>query len=179
MKIRLIALLGFALLALFLSGCFFPEDQFTKSLPAQNVDLEKYLGSWYEIVRIPNWFEKDLVGVTATYSLKENGEIEVKNQGFIKTLDGEKKIAIGRAWIPDQNKTGRLKVSFFGPFAGDYIIIELDPDYQYALVGSSQDLLWILSRTPQLDEAIYQNLLSRASSLGYDINRLEKVEQAE
>ncbi|OGC25499.1 hypothetical protein A2291_03355 [candidate division WOR-1 bacterium RIFOXYB2_FULL_42_35] len=164
------------LLPLFLSGCFF-EDSFTNNLPAKNVELTKYLGTWHEIARIPNWFERDLVGVTATYSLKDNGEIKVLNQGYKNTLSGEKKVAEGKAWIPNKNQPGRLKVSFFFLVSADYIVLELDPNYQYALVGSGKDYLWILSRSPTLDQAIYQKLLAQAVSLGYDINRLEKVKQ--
>ena len=173
MKLILIATI---LVAITLSGCFF-EDSFTKSLPAQKVELSKYLGTWYEIARIPNWFEKDLVGVTATYTLKDNGEIEVRNQGYEKTLDGKKKVAVGRAWVPDKRQSGRLKVSFFWLVSADYIVLELDPDYQYAMVGSGKDFLWILSRTPQLDESIYQKLTTQAAALGYDVSRLERVEQ--
>lgn len=152
----------------FLSGCFF-EDPFTKSLPAEKIELSKYLGTWYEVARIPNWFEKDLVGVTATYSLKDNGEIKVFNLGYKNNLGGEKKVAEGRAWIPDNNQPGRLKVSFFFLVSADYIVLDIDPNYQYAMVGSGKDFLWILSRSPQLDNAIYQSLLAKASGLGYDI----------
>ncbi len=163
--------------AVLLSGCI-SEDPFVKSLPSKDVELSRYLGTWYEIARIPNWFEKDLVGVTATYTLKPDGEIEVRNEGRIKTLDGEKKTAIGRAWVPDPDQPGRLKVSFFWLVSADYIVVELDKDYQYALVGSGRDYLWILSRTPQMDEAAYQGFLDKATSLGYDISRIEKVKQS-
>ena len=163
-------------LTLPLSGCFF-EDGFTKALPAQKIELSKYLGSWYEIARIPNWFEKELVGVTATYSLKENGEIKVLNQGYKNILDGEKKVAEGRAWVPDKDQPGRLKVSFFWLVAADYIVLEIGPNYEFALVGSGKDYLWVLSRTPQLDESNYQSLIAKAAQLGYDTSRLEKVTQ--
>ncbi|MFC1771692.1 lipocalin family protein [Candidatus Margulisiibacteriota bacterium] len=141
------------------------------------MNFNKYLGAWHEIARLPNWFEKDLVGVTATYSLKENGDIEVLNQGYIKSLDGKHKKAIGNAWIPDKTKTGRLKVSFFGPFSADYIVIDIDKDYQYALVGSGENYLWILSRKPILNKEIYPDLVAKAKELGFATNKLIKVVQ--
>lgn len=161
----------------FMSGCFF-EDAFTKNLPAKNIELSRYLGTWYEIARLPAWFEKDLVGVTATYKLKSDGEIEVRNIGYQNTLAGEKKASVGRAWIPDKAQSGRLKVSFFWPIAADYVVLDVDDQYQYALVGSGEDYLWILSRKPQLDHVVYQRLLAKASALGYDLSKIEKPEQS-
>lgn len=158
----------------FLLGC---SDEFTKSLPDKNIELEKYLGVWYEIARLPAWFEKDLVGVTATYSMKKDGNIEVLNQGHLNTLEGQKKVAVGNAWVPDKNKPGRLKVSFFGPFAADYIVLEIADDYSYALVGSGKDYLWVLSRKPVLAEELYDGLILYAQTLGFDISKLEKVTQ--
>ena len=154
----MIVLIGvFLSITAFMSGCFWGEDPFIKKLPAKQVELSRYLGRWYEIARLPSWFERDLVGVTATYTLKSNGEIEVRNEGFEKTLSGTKKTAVGRAWVPDPAENGRLKVSFFGPFAGDYVVFELDPEYRFALVGSSKDLFWLLSRSPQIDDTLYRN----------------------
>ena len=161
--------------ALLLLGCG-ESDSFVRSLPAKSVDLSRYLGTWYEIARIPSWFEGDLNYVTATYSLKKDGQIDVHNEGLTKS-QGEKKVAIGTAWLPDTSQTGRLKVSFFWLVAADYVVFDLDPDYQYALVGSSRDFLWILSRKPQMDETLYQQLLAKATSAGYDVTRLERVIQ--
>jgi len=147
----------------------------------EDVDLSRYVGIWYEIARFPHRFEKNLVGVTATYNLKENNHIEVINQGYKFTLDGELKRAVGKAKVPDANKTGHLRVSFFWIFYADYYILELDKEnYQYALIGSSSDkYLWILSRTPKMDEAVYKMLVDRARDLGYDVKRLELVPQKE
>jgi lipocalin len=144
----------------------------------ENFELDKYLGTWYEIARLPNRFEKDLVGVTATYKMRDDGKVAVINQGYKNTLDGKLKKATGKARIPDP-KEARLEVSFFWIFYSDYYILELDTvDYQYALVGSSSDdYLWILSRTPQLDEDIYQSLVRKASERGYQTNKLYKVPQ--
>lgn len=161
-------------IVILLTGC--GDSSFTDSLPAKEVDLSRYLGTWYEIARIPNWFEKDLKKVTATYSIKNNGGIEVKNQGYIKSTN-QLKTAIGEAWSEGDNKPGRLRVSFFPLVSAPYVVFELAPDYSYALVGSGKDYLWILSRNPQLDEKTYQILLSKASAVGYNISRLEKIEQ--
>ncbi len=145
----------------------------------QDVDLKRYAGTWYEIARFPHRFEKDLVGVTATYNLLDNGRIEVINQGYKYRLDGELKKAVGKAKVPDPALAGHLKVSFFWFFYADYFILELDQEnYQYVLIGSSSDkYLWILSRTPEMDEAIYDMLVSRAKELNYDISKLELVPQ--
>ncbi|MFH1428135.1 MAG: lipocalin family protein [Candidatus Margulisiibacteriota bacterium] len=163
------------LTGLLLGGCL--GDSFTANLPDQKIDPERYLGTWYEIARIPNWFEKDLTGVTATYSPKPDDKIEVLNQGYLKTLDGEHKRAVGEAWIPNKDRPGQLKVSFFWPFSADYIVLAIDEEHTFALVGSGRDYLWILSRTPVMDEALYNKLILRAKELGYDTSRLEKVEQ--
>jgi len=143
-----------------------------------DVDINRYMGVWYEIGRFPHSFEKDLVGVTATYRLKDNGKVEVLNQGFKNTLDGKLKKSKGFAKVPDPNEPGRLKVYFFWPFGGDYLILDLDKDYQCLLIGSnSKNYLWILSRTPQMPESEYQRLVEKARSLGYDTSRIELVEQ--
>lgn len=144
-----------------------------------NVDLEKYQGTWYEIARLPNSFEKDLVGVTATYTLLENGKIRVLNQGYVERLDGKRKDIKGRAKVPDPDQPGRLKVAFFLFFWSDYYILELDqPDYQWAMIGSSSPrYFWILSREPTLDEAVFSELIRRAENRGYDLSELIMVEQ--
>ncbi len=144
----------------------------------KNVDLERYMGTWYEIGRFPHSFEKDLVGVTATYRLKDNGKVEVLNQGYKNSLDGKLKRAKGFAKVPDPNEPGRLKVYFFWPFGGDYLILDLDDEYRWVLVGSySLNYLWIMSRTPQMPQEEYNRLVEKARSLGYDISRIELVEQ--
>jgi len=143
-----------------------------------DVELEKFLGVWFEIARFPHSFERDLVGVTATYSLKKNGNIRVLNQGYKNTLDGKVKSAKAFAKTPKPNEPGRLKVYFFWPFGADYLILDLDKDYQWALVGSSSpNYLWILSRSPQMDDGLYKSIVAKAKSLGYDISKLELVPQ--
>ncbi|MFO7656710.1 MAG: lipocalin family protein, partial [Bacteroidales bacterium] len=121
----------------------------------------------------------DLVGVTATYKLLDNGRIEVLNQGYDKTLDGKLKTAKGKAKIPNPEEPGKLKVSFFLFFYADYFIMELDEEnYQYALIGSSSDkYLWILSRTPVMETETYTMLVEKAKARGYDIDKLIPVLQ--
>jgi apolipoprotein D and lipocalin family protein len=145
----------------------------------EHVDINRYIGKWYEIARFPNSFEKDLVGVTATYSLRGDGKINVLNQGFKNTLQGPLKQARGKAKVPDSGEPGRLKVSFFLFFYADYFILELDEDnYQYALIGSSSDkYLWILCRTPEMSAETYHMLVSKAQARGYDTGKLIAVEQ--
>jgi apolipoprotein D and lipocalin family protein len=143
-----------------------------------NLDMDRYLGTWYEIARFPHSFEKGLVGVTATYSFRKDGKIRVVNQGYKGSLEGKKSRAEGKAKIPDPEDPARLKVSFFLFFYGDYYVLELDPEYRWAMIGSSTPkYFWILSRTPQMEEEVYQSLLENARQRGYDLEQLIKVEQ--
>ena len=145
----------------------------------KEVDLQKYLGTWYEIARYNHRFERGLVGVTANYSMREDGKIKVLNSGYKKRLDGRFKQAEGKAYLPDSElDPAKLKVSFFWNFYGDYFVLDLDENYQWAIVGSSSDkYLWMLSRTPQLDKELYNELLDKIKLRGYDISQLIKVEQ--
>jgi apolipoprotein D and lipocalin family protein len=145
-----------------------------------SVDLQRYLGTWYEIATIPSRFQKDCVGVTATYTLRPDGDITVVNTCLKKTLEGEFKSVKGKAWVVDKTTNAKLKVRFFWPFSGDYWIIELDPDYQWAVVGDeSRNYLWILCRTLRMDESLYQDLLNRVTAKGFDVNRLKRTLQPE
>ena len=143
-----------------------------------HVDLQRYLGTWYEIATIPQRFQKGLVGVTAHYSLRADGKIEVANAGRKETLDGKVKSVRGKAWVVDKTSNAKLKVSFFWPFSGDYWIIDLDKDYQWAVVGHpSRTYLWILCRTPQMGPALYDELLGRIAAKGYDLAKIKKTLQ--
>jgi len=152
-----------------------------RSIDSHTVDsleIEKYLGTWYEIARFPHSFEKNLSGVTATYSLRKDGKIRVVNQGYRGGLDGRLSRAVGKAKVPDPLQPGRLKVSFFLFFYADYFVLELDREYQWAMIGSSSpNFFWILSRTPQMDEQVWSMLLDRAKDRGYDLAPLIRVEQ--
>jgi apolipoprotein D and lipocalin family protein len=144
----------------------------------EHVDVQRYLGTWYEIGKLPNSFERDCVAVTATYSLLPNGNIKVLNQCKQGKLDGPVKKIAGDAWVTDPGTNAKLKVRFFWPFAGDYWILELGPDYAYAVVGEpGRNFFWILSRQPKMDETLYQSILERAKGLGFDIAKVEKTLQ--
>ena len=143
-----------------------------------SVDLQRYLGTWYEIATIPSRFQKDCVGVTATYTARPDDRIGVLNRCRKHTLDGEEKSISGKAWVADPRTNAKLKVQFFWPFSGSYWIIELDPDYQYAVVGHpGRNYLWILSRRPQMDEALYAALLEKIAAHGYDVSRIVRTLQ--
>ena len=133
----------------------------------ERVDLQRYLGVWYEIARYPNRFQKDCRESRAVYSLRDNGEIEVVNQ-CTSIKDGSLKEAKGNAWPVDETNS-RLKVSFFWPFRGDYWIMELGSAYEYAVIGTpNRKFFWILSRKPVMDNILYQEILLRAKQQGYD-----------
>lgn len=170
-----IKLLAFTLFSLFICA----SCKTDKELPTvQSVDLERYSGTWYEIARLPNRFEKDLECVTANYSINKDGTIKVVNRGIDISDNRKHKSAEGKAKVPDVNYPGRLKVSFFGPFYGNYYIIELDKDYQYALIGEpGRKYLWVLSRTKHLDEGIYNYLIDSAKKNGFNTSQLLKVKQ--
>src|SRR4030042_1475836 len=160
-----------------ISSCKGQNTMIDKTV-VKELDIERYLGRWYEISRYDHRFERGLVGVTASYSFREDGKIKVVNTGFKETLDGQKSEAIGKARIPDPNIPSKLKVSFFWFFYGDYFVLELDENYQWAVIGSSSDnYLWILSRTPQMDESLYNELLDKLTYRGYDVNKLIRIEQ--
>ncbi|MBD3670808.1 MAG: lipocalin family protein [Gammaproteobacteria bacterium] len=136
-------------------------------------ELDRYLGTWYEIARLDHRFERGLQDVTATYSLREDGGVRVLNRGF-DTDDGEWQEAEGKAFFVVGPDVGRFKVSFFGPFYGGYNIFELDKqDYQYAMIaGDDRSYLWILSRTPVLAPEIREQLLNKARQEGFNVEGL-------
>jgi len=161
---------GLLALLLFLSGCTgIPEGV----SPVTGLDVNRYLGTWYEIARLDHSFERGLEQVTAEYSLRDDGGIRVVNKGY----NGAKQRweqAEGKAYFTGSSDVGRLKVSFFGPFYGGYNIIDLDHEaYQYALVsGPNTSYLWILARQPDLDASIVRRLLAKASSYGFETSRM-------
>jgi apolipoprotein D and lipocalin family protein len=143
-----------------------------------HVDVKRYMGTWYEIAKFPQRFQKGLVGVTATYSLLPNGKVRVINSGYKEDFNGKLKTAKGKAWVVDTATNAKLKVSFFWPFSGNYWILELGKDYEYAIIGEeSHNYLWILSRTPQMDKTVYNELLRRVQEKGFDISKLETTPQ--
>jgi len=162
-------------LALCLAGCMGVPDG---ARPVQGFDLESYLGKWYEIARLDHPFERGLSDVTAEYSLRDDGGVKVVNRGF-ESDRNKWKDAEGKAYFIGDTSSGKLKVSFFGPFYGAYNVIALDQEaYQWSMVvGPNTDYLWILSRTPVLDQAVIDRLLSEAESLGFNTEELIFVNQ--
>jgi apolipoprotein D and lipocalin family protein len=143
-----------------------------------HVDVKRYMGTWYEIAKFPQRFQKGLVGVTATYSPLPNGKVRVINSGYKEDFNGKLKTIKGKAWVVDTATNAKLKVSFFWPFSGNYWILELGKDYEYAVIGEkSHNYLWILSRTPQMDKAVYNELLKRVQEKGFDTSKLETTPQ--
>lgn len=145
--------------------------------PGKDFRIDRYLGTWYEIARLPHSFEEGLTQVTATYSLADDGSVKVINRGF-DSEDNKWDEAEGKALFVEDEQTAHLKVSFFGPFYASYVVIALDEDYQYAMVtGPDRDYLWILSRNPSMQEDLLRSLVSKAEGLGYDTGKLIYVKQ--
>jgi apolipoprotein D and lipocalin family protein len=162
-------------LVLLLTGCVgIPE----KVKPVDHFKLEKYLGKWYEIARLDHSFERDLTRVTAEYSLRDDGGLKVVNRGY-SAKENKWKEAEGKAYFVKDSDQGYLKVSFFGPFYGSYIVLELDHEnYEYSLVcGPDISYLWILARSPKIKEDIKNILIAKATALGFDTNKLIYVNQ--
>ena len=169
---QLILLIFFTSCSLFAGG--------NRPLPTVSyVELDKYLGKWYEIARFDQSFQKGCTATEANYSLRPDGDIKVINKCRLGSPQGKLKVAEGRAWIVDLTTNAKLKVQFFLSrfripfFAGNYWILDLDSDYQYVLVGDkSRNYLWILSRSKQLDSKIFEDLKARAEELGFDTSKL-------
>ncbi len=143
-----------------------------------SVELDRYLGKWYEIAKYPNSFQAGCVGAIAEYSLRDDGRISVVNTCYEGDLDGPVDRIEGSARIVDEDTNAKLRVSFFGPFEGDYWIIGLDEDYEWALVGEPRrNFLWILSRTPQMDDETFDSILAMLPDLNYDPSQLELTPQ--
>ncbi|HOX23366.1 MAG TPA: lipocalin family protein [Elusimicrobiales bacterium] len=157
-------------LLLLLSSCT-PRDP--NLAPVSGFDLNRYLGTWYEIARLDHRFEKGLTQVKAEYTLRPDGKVDVLNSG-LDAKSSRWKTAKGVAKFSSDPQTGELKVSFFRPFYGNYVILELDQEkYDYALVcGGNTKYLWILSRTPILDKPIVDRLVEKAKSLGFPTGEL-------
>jgi apolipoprotein D and lipocalin family protein len=162
--------------AMFISSCgktYLPLET------APSVDLSKYEGRWYEIAALPQRYEKGCHCVYAEYKQNNAGYIDVYNHCRKGGPNGEVKDVNGKAFPVEGSNNSKLKVQFFWPFKGDYWILELDPDYQHVLVGSpDRESLWILSRTPVLDDVIYNLMVQQAKSKGFPVEQLEKMDQS-
>jgi apolipoprotein D and lipocalin family protein len=166
---------AFAALLALLTGCLgLPEGV----RPVTGFELDRYLGTWYEIARLDHSFERGLTRVTAEYSLREDGGVRVVNRGYSAEKQAWKE-AEGKAYFVEDENTGYLKVSFFGPFYGSYVVFELDQDgYQYAFIsGPDTTYLWLLARAPTVSAEVLQRFRQRADALGFDTDALILVEQ--
>ena len=142
----------------------------------ENLDLEKYLGRWFELARFPVIFEKGLVACEANYSLNQDGTIRVQNTGRKGTVDGKLQVAAGKAKPAGCNS--KLNVWFYVPIAAPYWVIDIDEDYQWALVGDpARDFLWILCRTPTMDEELFQKIVAKGEAEGFDMTKLQRTPQ--
>ena len=143
-----------------------------------HVDLRRYTGVWYEIARLPQKFEKSCVGVTATYEINSDGNLDVLNSCRVDSLGGRLKTARGTAKVVDAQSNAKLKVTFFWPFYGDYWILELGPNFEYSVVGSpDRAYFWILSRTPSLPNTIVNGILTRFSAKAFDLSGIYRTPQ--
>lgn len=169
----------FLVLLLVLSSCVTKTDNTMKPLKTvQFVDMDRYIGRWYEIARYEHRFQEGCVGSRATYTRRDDGKISVLNECYEGSFSGKLRSAKGKAWIVDRESNAKLKVSFFWPFAGDYWIIDLGPEYEYAVVGHpTRKYLWILSRTAAMQEEVYRAILARLQEQEYDITKLIRTEQ--
>ncbi len=146
--------------------------------PVADFDLNRYLGTWYEIARLDHSFERGLSNVTAQYSLRDDGGVTVINGGFDKQK-GKWKSATGKALFTGSETSGHLKVSFFGPFYGSYVVFTLDPDYQYAFItGFNKKFLWLLSRSPTVKPAVLDLFMQQAKAAGFDLSDLILVDHS-
>ncbi|MCG9731172.1 lipocalin family protein [Shewanella sp. Isolate13] len=161
---------------LFLSAC---TSLPTGIEPVKQFELPRYLGTWYEIARLDHSFERGLNQVTATYSMRDDGGVKVINRGFSESEQAWDE-AEGKAYFVDSPDIGHLKVSFFGPFYGAYVVYELDKEgYQYAFITSyNRDYLWFLSRSPEVDDALKQQFIEQAKSLGFATEQIIWVKQS-
>jgi apolipoprotein D and lipocalin family protein len=162
------------MLPFLLAGCLGKPDGVE---PVDDFELGRYLGKWYEIARLDHSFERGLSNVTAEYSLKDDGGVRVVNRGFSRS-EQKWDEAVGKAYFVETEETGYLKVSFFGPFYGSYVIFELDREgYRYAFVsGPDTSYLWLLARTPEVPAELLQHFRDRATDLGFDTGNLIVVE---
>jgi len=158
-----------------LSGC---TGMPTGVKPVEDFDVNRYLGKWYEIARLDHSFERGLSKVTAEYSLREDGGVKVVNRGF-SSKDNEWDEAEGKAYFVGPENEGFLKVSFFGPFYGSYIVFELDKEnYEYSFIsGPDRSYLWLLSRSPSVGDDVLKRFMTQVSELGFDTENLIFVEQ--
>jgi len=142
------------------------------------VDLKKYSGKWYEIASYPQRFEKGCYCTTAEYTISEKGYVIVENSCNKDSVNGRLSSIKGKAFVEENSGNAKLKVQFFWPFKGKYWIIDLAEDYSYAVVSHpNKKYLWILSRTPKMDDTVYQKIISRLNEKGFDLTKIQITKQ--
>jgi len=164
--------LSFMIIAL--NGCSkVPKNSLPELQTVSHVDLDRYLGKWYEIARYPHSFEEGCYAATAFYEKKKDGAIQVTNQCRMGSLEGEVNEAVGRATVSDKKTNAKLKVQFFWPFKGNYWIVYLDPEYRTAVVSEpNRQFLWILSRTPKMNPETLTAIKEKLIKKGFDLQYL-------
>jgi apolipoprotein D and lipocalin family protein len=162
---------------LLLAGCVNVPENIT---PVDNFNIERYLGKWYEIARLDHSFERGLTSVSAEYSLRPDGGLRVMNRGYSQKDNKWKEIE-GKGYFVNRHDRGFLKVSFFGPFYGSYVVFELDrANYSYALVcGPDKSYFWLLARSPKINDDLKKRLIDKAAALGFDMDKLIYVRHDE
>jgi apolipoprotein D and lipocalin family protein len=161
-------------------GCTYMGNEPSSPLETvSHVELDRYMGVWYEIARYPNSFQEGCVGSRATYTLMGDGKVSVLNECYAGSFSGKLRSAKGKAWVVDKRTSAKLKVSFFWFFAGDYWIIDLAEDYSYVVVGHpKRKYLWILSRTKTIENGTYEGILRRLEEVHhYDTSKIIKTLQ--
>lgn len=143
-----------------------------------NVDLKKYTGKWFEIASFPQYFQKGCNCTTAEYTLSDKGFVIVENRCSKDSINGKQSYIKGKAFVDENSGNAKLKVQFFWPFKGKYWIIDLADDYSYAVVGHpNRKYLWILSRTPTMNDTVYQQIISKIKEKGFDISKIKITKQ--
>lgn len=167
----------FIIFVFLLAGCVNVPENVT---PVEHFNIGRYLGTWYEIARLDHSFERGLTSVSAEYSLRPDGGLRVVNRGYSQKENKWKEIE-GKGYFVDRKDQGFLKVSFFGPFYGSYVVFDLDREnYSYVLVcGPDKSYLWLLARSPKIDEHLKKRLVDKAASLGFDTDKLIYVRHDE
>lgn len=162
------------MLSIFANSC-----KTTSSLETvKSVDIKKYSGKWYEIANYPNSFQKNCTATTAEYTISEKGYLTVENRCRKYTMDGNESYIKGKAFVVKNSNNSKLKVQFFWPFRGDYWIIGLDENYQWAIVSEpSKKYLWILSRQNKLEDLTYNSILKLLENKGFDLTKIVKTVQ--
>jgi apolipoprotein D and lipocalin family protein len=175
---KLLSPLAFGLLAVACTTSTTKRLHLPELRTVAHVDLSRYTGNWYEIANFPQSFQRGCTASTATYAARSDGDIDVLNRCRQGSVDGPEKSARGRARVVDKASNAKLEVSFFRPFWGDYWIVDLGANYEFAVVGHpSRDYLWILSRMPTMDSQVYDAIVARLAAQGYETKRLVRTAQ--